>query len=331
MIEIILQNPFLVISVTIGAMLIFTRRYFNGGVCYSKELLDGKTVIITGANTGIGKETAIDLARRNARVIIACRNVERGEKAERDIRNLSKNEKVHFKLLDLASFASIRRFCSEVLAEEPRLDILINNAGLFRKSNPTDWKTEDGFEMHFGVNHLGHFLLTNLLLDRIKEAPAGRIIVVSSLGHKMAKEINFDDINSTRSCDGGIAYCQSKLANNLFTIALHRRLAGTNVTVNCLHPGVVYTELLRYMNIRLWLKILLVPVALLAMKSPWKGAQTNIYCAVDKELDGVSGLYFVDCKKKQPAPQALDEFAAEKLWAFSVKLTGLEQQPVESL
>ena len=155
-------------------------------------------MIITGANTGIGKETAIDLAKRNAKVIIACRNVERGEKAERDIRNLSKNENVHFRLLDLASFASIKKFCAEVLAKESRIDILVNNAGIMRCPY---WKTEDDFEMQFGVNHLGHFLLTNLLLDRIKEAPAGRIVVISSLAHKRVKEINFDDINSTQSYD----------------------------------------------------------------------------------------------------------------------------------
>ena len=184
--------------------------------------LDGKTVIITGANTGLGKETAIE---RNAKVI-ACKNAERGKKAERDIRSLSKNENV-LKLLDLASFASIRKFCSEVLAEEPRLDILINNAGIM---GCPYWKTEDSFEMQFGVNHLGHFLLTNLLLDRIKEAPAGRIVVVSSLGYIRTKEINFDDINSTQSYEPLYAYGQ---ANNLFAIALHKRLAGTNVTINC--------------------------------------------------------------------------------------------------
>ena len=328
MFEIVLQNPFEAISLVISIaalgvimILMITRRYFNGGVCYSNERLDGKTVIITGANTGLGKETAIDLAKRNAKVIIACRNVERGETAERDIRSLSKNKNVHFKLLDLASFASIRKFCSEVLAEEPRLDVLINNAGIM---GCPYWKTEDGFEMQFGVNHLGHFLLTNLLLDRIKEAPAGRIVVVSSLGHVRAIEINFDDINSTQSYKPLYAYGQSKLANNLFTIALHKRLAGTNVTINCLHPGLIYTELSRYMNIPVWAKILLMPIGLLIFKSPWQGAQTTIYCAVDKELDGVSGLYFADCKKKQPAPQALDELAAEKLWALSVKLTGLQ-------
>lgn len=320
MIEVVQQHPFAVIGIALGTILILTRRYFNGGVCYSKELLDGKTVIITGANTGIGKETAIDLAKRNAKVIIACRNVERGEQAERDIKRLSKSENVHFKLVDLASFASIKKFCSQVLEEEPRIDILINNAGIMRCPY---WKTEDDFEMQFGVNHLGHFLLTNLLLDRIKEAPDGRIVVVSSLAHKRAKEINFDDINSTESYDPKIAYGQSKLANNLFTIALNKRLAETNVTVNCLHPGIIYTELGRYMKIPLWLKILLAPIALLILKTPWQGAQTTIYCAVDKEVEGISGLYFSDCKQKQPEPQALDELAAEKLWALSVKLTGL--------
>ena len=320
MIGMLQQHPFAVIGIVFVTTVVLVRRYFNGGVCYSKELLDGKTVIITGANTGIGKQTAIDLAKRNAKVIIACRSVERGKQAERDIRNLSKNENVHFRLLDLASFASIRKFCSEVLAEEPRLDILINNAGIMRCPY---WKTEDGFEMQFGVNHLGHFLLTNLLLDRIKEAPAGRIVVVSSLAHKRAKEINFDDINSTQSYDRKFAYGQSKLANNLFTIALHKRLAETNVVVNCLHPGIIYTELGRYMEISLWMKVLLLPVGLLILKTPWQGAQTTIYCAVDKEVDGVSGFYFADCKRKEPAPQALDELAAEKLWSLSVKLTGL--------
>ena len=320
MIEMLQEHPFAVIGIIFVTTVVLVRRYFNGGVCYSKELLDGKTVIITGANTGIGKQTAINLAKRSAKVIIACRSVERGKQAERDIRNLSKNENVHFRLLDLASFASIRKFCSEVLAEEPRLDILINNAGIMRCPY---WKTEDGFEMQFGVNHLGHFLLTNLLLDRIKEAPAGRIVVVSSLAHKRAKEINFDDINSTQSYDRKFAYGQSKLANNLFTIALHKRLAETSVIVNCLHPGIIYTELGRYMKISLWMKILLLPVGLLILKTPWQGAQTTIYCAIDKEVDGVSGFYFADCKRKEPAPQALDELAAEKLWSLSVKLTGL--------
>ena len=213
-----------------------------------------------------------------------------------------------FKQLDLASFASIKKFSAEILGEESRIDILINNAGIMRCPY---WKTEDGFEMQFGVNYLGHFLLTNLLLDRIKESPSGRIVVVSSLGHKRCIGINFDDINSIESYDPRAAYCQSKLANNLFTLALSKRLSGTSVTVNCLHPGIIYTELGRHLNTPWWMKIILLPVALLIMKTPWQGAQTNIYCAVAEELEGVSGCYFADCKEKEPSPVALDELVAE--------------------
>ncbi|XP_065887759.1 retinol dehydrogenase 13-like [Dysidea avara] len=306
--------------VALGGVLILLRRYFNGGVCYSKRLLDGRTVIITGANTGIGKETAIDLAKRNAKVILACRDVERGKQAEKEIKRASKSDEVSFKQVDLASFASIKKFAAEILEEESRIDILINNAGIMRCPY---WKTEDGFEMQFGVNHLGHFLLTNLLLDRIKESPASRIVVVSSRAHTRAKGINFDDINSENSYDPGVAYAQSKLANNLFTLALSKRLSGANVTVNCLHPGVIYTELGRHLKLRWLMKIILMPVVLLMVKTPWQGAQTNIYCAVAEELEGVSGRYFADCKEKEPSPAALDELAAEQLWSLSIKLTGL--------
>ena len=152
----------LVGAVAFGVALYLTRRYFAGGVCRSKVLLNGKTVVITGANAGIGKETAVDLARRNARVIMACRSVEKGEKAAVEVRKRSESDNVVFMQLDLASLTSVRQFAARVLEEEPRLDILINNAGVMACPYT---KTEDGFEMQFGVNHLAHFLLTNLLLD----------------------------------------------------------------------------------------------------------------------------------------------------------------------
>ena len=231
---------------TIGVgTLYLIRRYFAGGVCHSRAKLDGKTVIITGANTGIGKETAIDLARRGARVIIACRSAEKGEEAVVEVRAKSDNDKVVFRRLDLASLESVRRFASKVLEEEPTIDILINNAGVM--ACPYS-KTEDGFEMQFGVNHLGHFLLTNLLLDRLKESPAARIVNVSSMGHKLAKRINFDDLNSEKSYSSFVAYSQSKLANILFTRSLAKRLVGTSVIANCLHPGGVRTELVRHVT-----------------------------------------------------------------------------------
>ena len=225
--------------------MISSSRHLAGGVCRSKASLAGKTVIITGANCGIGKETAIDMAKRQARVIMACRSVERGEKAAEEVRRASGSSKVVFQQLDLASLTSVRRFCERVLKEEPRIDILINNAGIMACPY---WKTEDGFEMQFGVNHLGHFLLTNLLLDRLKEAPAARIVNVSSIAHAMTKGINFDDINSEKSYSAWTAYGQSKLANILFTRSLARRLEGTTVTTTSLHPGTIRTELARHLG-----------------------------------------------------------------------------------
>ena len=231
---------------TLGAgALYLIRRYFAGGVCYSKVTLDGKTVIITGANTGIGKETAVDLARRGARVILACRSAEKGEEAVVEVRARSGNDKVVFRRLDLASLESVRQFASEILEEEPTIDILINNAGVM--ACPYS-KTEDGFEMQFGVNHLAHFLLTNLLLDRLKKAPTARIVTVSSIAYRLVRRINFDDLNSEKSYSPLVAYGQSKLANILFTRSLAKRLAGTSVIANCLHPGVITkTELYRYL------------------------------------------------------------------------------------
>ena len=230
-------------TVTAGISLWMARRYFAGGVCRSKAMLDGKTVIITGGNTGIGKETAIDLAKRNARIIVACRSQEKGKKAEVDIRRESGSSDVHFHQMDLSSFQSIRKFAKEVLSEESRIDILINNAGVMYCPFG---KTEDGFETQFGVNHLGHFLLTNLLLDKIKQAPEGRIVVVSSIGHTFASKLDLDTINSEAHYSPYDAYHESKLANVLFTKALAKRLVGTNVTANSLHPGGVNTELQRH-------------------------------------------------------------------------------------
>lgn len=219
-------------------------RYFAGGVCRSRVSLNGKTVIITGGNTGIGKETALDLAKRKARVILACRNDDRGQTAAEEIRKASRNKNVEYRHLDLSSLSSVRQFSSDILDEDIPVDILINNAGIMRCPY---WKTEDGFEMQFGVNHLGHFLLTNLLLDRIKESPNARIVNVSSIGYKRVPEgINFDDLNSEIKYSPHKAYCQSKLANVLFTRKLAKRLEGTTVTVNSLHPGVIWTDLGRH-------------------------------------------------------------------------------------
>ena len=307
----------LVGAVAFGGALYLTRRYFAGGVCRSKALLNGKTVVITGANAGIGKETAVDLARRNARVIMACRSVEKGEKAAVEVRKRSGSDNVVFMQLDLASLTSVRQFAARVLEEEPRLDILINNAGVMACPYT---KTEDGFEMQFGVNHLAHFLLTNLLLDRLTEAPSARIVNLSSLAHAFGK-INFDDLNSEQSYGSWSAYGQSKLANILFTRSLAKRLEGTNVTVNAVHPGSVITELqrhsfgvsiLRFFTSFFW-------------KTPEEGAQTSIYCAVSEEMEGVSGKYLADCKIVKPRnKEATDDEIAERLWQVSAQMVDLE-------
>lgn len=317
----VLQYPKTVALVTVtGVGLFSVKKWMAGGVCRSKAQLDGKTVLITGANTGIGKETAVDLARRGARVILACRDMDRANKAAEDVKKQSGNDNVVVKKVDLASLQSVRQLAKDVLATEERLDILINNAGIM--SCPK-WQTEDGFEMQFGVNHLGHFLLTNCLLDLLKKSSPSRIVNVSSLAHERG-QIYFDDINQEKDYQPWKSYGQSKLANVLFTRELAKRLQGTGVTTYSLHPGVIRTELGRHFwpKIPLWKRVVYTPLMFL-IKSPTEGAQTTIYCAVEESLQNESGLYYSDCALKTAAPQGLDDEAAKKLWDVSASMVGL--------
>ncbi|XP_038074480.1 retinol dehydrogenase 13-like isoform X2 [Patiria miniata] len=318
-------SPFAVSVVLVAATLLWLlRRYLAGGCCYSKARLDGKTVLITGGNTGIGKETARDLARRGARVILACRDLAKAEAAVADIREDTGNSNLAVVKLDLASLASVRECAEKINREESRLDILINNAGIMMCP---EWQTEDGFEMQFGVNHLGHFLLTDLLLDLIKSSTPARIINVSSLAHAYAK-MNWDDIQMRKGYNKRDAYGQSKLANVLFTRELSRRLRKIGVTVNAVHPGVVATELSRHvmkpgsLASRLISLIRYTPLVWV-FKNPVQGAQTTIHCAVTPELLNTSGLYFSDCAPKEPSQHALDDDAARRLWDMSVEMVGL--------
>ncbi|GAB6031590.1 hypothetical protein CHUAL_009355 [Chamberlinius hualienensis] len=297
-------------------------------MCKSKARLDGKTVIITGANTGIGLETAKDLVGRGARVVMACRDLAKADGAAKEVAAMAPDRPnaVAVRKLDLASFKSIRKFAEEILNDTdiPRIDILINNAGIMYCPR---WTTEDGFEMQFGVNHLGHFLLTNLLLDRIRESAPARIVNVSSMAHLWGK-IHFDDLNWEKKYDSKYAYCQSKLANILFTKELTRRLDGSGVTTYSLHPGAVRTELQRHTKEMLGTVLDTVSgvAARLFFKTPVQGAQTSIYCAVDEELINKSGLYYSDCAEKAPSSRALDEDVARRLWDVSCKLVGLEDK-----
>ncbi|XP_077150434.1 dehydrogenase/reductase SDR family member 13 [Ranitomeya variabilis] len=302
------------------ALLLYVLIYYNfikGQQCGSDSSLAGKTVIVTGASTGIGKMTALDMAKRGARVILACRVKETGEAAAYDIRTLSGNNQVLFMKLDLASIASIRSFCKTFLSSEPRLDILINNAGIEGKG-----KTEDGFNLVFGVNHLGHFLLTHLLLDRLKQCSPSRIVVLASSLHSKGR-IDFKNLNPSGESWMEViqAYCDSKLANVLYARELANRLQGTDVTCYSVHPGVVRTHLGR--NLPQWLMLPIYPIAWLLLKNPMEGAQTSIYCAVQEGIEMYSGRYFADCQVQQVKPHARDDAVAKKLWEVSEDLLGL--------
>lgn len=216
----------------------------QGGQYKKETRIDGKVVVITGANSGIGKETAIDLAKRGGKIYIACRNQQRGEDALKEIKDVSGSNNVHFLQLDLSSMESIREFSRKFHGLESQLHILINNAGVMACPKAL---TKDGFELQIGTNHMGHFLLTNLLLDLLKQSSPSRVVVLSSLFHWYGR-INKEDLNSEKSYWKWISYGQSKLANILFTRELSRKLEGTGVTANVLHPGVVKTELMKSLD-----------------------------------------------------------------------------------
>lgn len=274
------------------------RRYFT-----DLKRLDGKTVLITGGNSGIGKETAISMAMRGARVIIACRDNDKGEKAVREIKFKSHSLNISHMELDLANLRSVRELCKNFLQREKRLDILINNAGM---PGILDW-TDDGFSMCFGVNHLGHFLLTNLLLPRLKECAPSRVITLTCSSYKYQK-LDFQDLNYNLL--PFFTYCRSKLANIYFSQELAHITEGKGVTSYAVHPGYVqscwtchYSFLFRVlMQVIMWM--FFVPCEI--------GAQTVIYCAVSDEAAKHSGGYFVDCRPATLRPFARDAGVAKK-------------------
>ncbi|KAJ7344721.1 hypothetical protein JRQ81_000671 [Phrynocephalus forsythii] len=292
------------------------RKYIAGGVCKSTAKLNGKVVVITGANTGIGKETARDLAGRGARVILACRDMVKAEAAASEIQATTGNQEVFAKKLDLADTRSIREFAENFLKEEKALHILINNAGVMLCPYS---KTTDGFEMHLGVNHLGHFLLTFLLIERLKQSAPARIVNLSSLAHHGGK-IRFHDLQGEKCYNRHLAYSHSKLANILFTRELAKRLQGTGVTANAVHPGVVYSELTRQSS----LMYRLTRMFYFLLKTPVEGAQTSVYCAVAEELETVSGKYFSDCAPAYVSPQGRNDETARRLWEVSCELLGIQ-------
>ncbi|KAG7222460.1 hypothetical protein INR49_016229 [Caranx melampygus] len=291
---------------------------FRGARCSSPVTLEGKTAIVTGSNTGIGKTTALDLAKRGARVILACRDKGRAEAAAFDVRRESGNNQVVFMQLDLASLKSVRRFAETFLKTEPRLDLLINNAGVMGPG-----RTEDGFGAALGVNHLGHFLLTNLLLERLQQCGPSRIVTVAALLHRFGN-IDFPLLASKKDLVSGRsswhdfqAYCSSKLCNVLFTRELANRLEGTSVT--CYR--VISTDLCR--SLSRWLQLLLMPFAKLFFMDPEAGSQTTLYCALQEGIEPLSGRYFSNCALQQVGAKGRDDALAKKLWEVSERLTSL--------
>jgi len=303
--------------------LAWLQKWMQGGTCNSLTRLDGKTVVITGANTGIGKETAMDLSKRGAKIVMLCRNVEKAEMAAKEIREQSKGEVVVYRM-DLASLKSVKECAENLNNDLDRIDILMNNAGVM---TTPEMRTEEGFEMQMGTNHLGHFLLTNLLLPLVRKSGAGaRIVILSSLAHESG-QIQWEDINFNQTpYDPLAAYKQSKLANLLFAKELARREPG--ISVYAVHPGVVKTELFRYAKetfgpVKYGFMLLLWPITTPFLKTASNGAQTSICCAVDESIAGDSGLYYSDCKEKAPAVQAIDMQDAKRLWEISQQLTGM--------
>ena len=279
----------------------------------------GKRVLVTGANTGIGKWTAIGLAERGASVVIHSRNPEKGRAAQDDIRRRSGSSDVELLLADFSSLAEVRRLAAEVLERYPRLDVLVNNAGLIsgRRAESTD-----GYELTFAVNHLAPFLLTNLLLDRIVASAPARIVTVSSRAH-LRSAIDFDDLDLRRGYQAMDAYGRSKLANVLFTRELARRLEGTGVTANCLHPGVVRSDFgssgdLGGVMGAGW--AVMQPFLL----SPKQGADTSIHLASSPDVAGISGEYFDRRRVARTSTHARDMAAAARLWQVSAERVGIE-------
>lgn len=310
----------IVLAVVLGLILLgyIYRLWISGRAYKKKNQIPGKVVVITGANTGIGKETAVELAARGAKVYMACRSVERGEAARKEVIERSGSQNVYLRQLDLGSLKSIRKFAQDFIADETRLDILINNAGIM--ACPQNL-TEDGFESQLGTNHLGHFLLTTLLLDLIKRSAPARIIVLSSLAHLYGK-VNKSDLMFKDKYDPWTVYCQSKLANVLFANELARRLKNDGVTVNSVHPGAINTELSRSLEdsygklARPYNKF----IAPAFLKTPKQGAQTTLTVALDPDLEKVTGKYFDNSRPAKMNPLAADEELAKWLWVESEKL-----------
>jgi NAD(P)-dependent dehydrogenase (short-subunit alcohol dehydrogenase family) len=271
-------------------------------------VLEGKTCIVTGANSGMGKETALALAQMKATVVMVCRNKDKGDAARQEIADKAGNESVDLLLSDLSSLAEVRTLAAEIRNRYAKLHVLVNNAGVFSFSG----RTVDGYETTFAVNYLAPFLLTNLVVELLRSSAPSRVVNVSSVAH-FGGHIDTAAIEKKDTPTGWGAYSTSKLALVMFTYELARRLQGTGVTANCLHPGGVATNIWRIPP----------PLVRPFLKSAKEGAETAIYLASAPEVEGVTGKYFEDKAEKKSADESYDEAKARLLWETTSKIVGL--------
>lgn len=275
--------------------------------------IEDRVFLVTGANSGIGKAAALGLARLGGTVVMACRSATRGEAARQDVVRESGNSRVYLGIVDLASEDSMRAFAEDFKRKYPRLDVLINNAGVYTSHRDV---TTDGLEQQFEVNYLSGFLLTHLLLDLLTKSAPSRIVNVSSSAHE-GSTIHFEDLQGERLYRGYRAYGQSKLAQVLFTRELARRLEGTGVTVNACHPGVIRT------NLGMGGTSVVVRFVRMFFKSPERGAETPIYLAVSPAVEGITGKYFANKHVREPSRAAQDPVVARRLFDVSEDLAHL--------
>ena len=274
----------------------------------------GKTVVVTGATSGIGEVAARELAAKGARVVVVGRSPEKCEATGAMIRRETGSQAVETVVADLSSQASVRRLAEELKARCPKLDVLVNNAGAIINPRKT---TVDGIEMTWALNHLAYFLLTDLLLDTLKAAGPARIVSVSSEAHRMVSKVDFDDPQGSKKYGAWHAYGQSKLANVLFTRELARRLEGSGVTANCLHPGLVRTNFTTGEGFLYWAMRRIASVFAI---SPEEGAKTTIHLASSPEVEGVSGQYFAKSQQATASAAGRDDAAARRLWELSEQM-----------
>ena len=278
-----------------------------------------KICMVTGSTSGIGAAAARELSRLGASVIVAGRSAGKLARQVERIKRLVPDARLDVLVADLSSQKQVRQLAEEFKRRYARLDVLINNAGaVFARRE----ETADGLEITFALNHLSYFLLTNLLLDRLKASSSARIVVVSSAAHEQAR-INFDHLQAERHYNRLEAYAQSKLANLLFTYELARRLGDTTITVNALHPGSVATNLGSNNN---WLKTRLRNLLKPGMISPEQGAKTLVYLATSPEVVAVTGQYFYNCRPMRSSEESYDKANAEKLWLLSERLSGFHSE-----